>query len=129
MVASWIAQASLQPLGFTVAIAKERGIESSLQIGDKFVLNVLEEGNYQDLKKHFLKRLLPGVDRFEGVKTQTAQNGSPILTDSLAYMECEVKTSMECSDHTLLYCTVSEGRISDPDGVTAVRHRKVGTYY
>jgi flavin reductase (DIM6/NTAB) family NADH-FMN oxidoreductase RutF len=129
MVASWIAQASLQPLGFTVAIAKERGIESSLQIGDKFVLNVLEEGNYQDLKKHFLKRLLPGVDRFEGVKTQTAKNGSPILTDALAYMECEVKTSMECSDHTLLYCTVSAGRISDPDGVTAVRHRKVGTYY
>jgi flavorubredoxin/flavin reductase (DIM6/NTAB) family NADH-FMN oxidoreductase RutF len=129
MVASWIAQASLQPLGFTVAVGKERGIESLLQIGDKFVLNVLEEGNYQDLKKHFLKRLLPGVDRFEGVKTHTAKNGSPILADALAYMECEVKTSMECSDHWLLYCTVSDGRISDPDGVTAVRHRKVGTYY
>ena len=28
-------------------------------------------------------------------------------------------------------CTVPfpKGRISDPDGVTAVRHRKVGTYY
>ncbi|KAB8335561.1 MBL fold metallo-hydrolase [Scytonema tolypothrichoides VB-61278] len=129
MLASWVAQASLQPLGFTVAIAKDRAIDSLMQVGDKFVLNVLEEGNYQELKKHFLKRLVPGADRFAGVKTQTAKNGSPILTDALAYMECEIVTSIECSDHWLLYCTVQDGRVSKPEGLTAVRHRKVGTYY
>ncbi|WP_066423861.1 diflavin flavoprotein [Anabaena sp. 4-3] len=129
MLASWVAQASLQPLGFTIAVAKDRAIDSFMQIGDRFVLNVLEEGNYQELKKHFLKRLLPGADRFAGVRTQTAKNGSPILTDALAYMECEVQSSMECSDHWLLYCTVQDGRVSKPDGLTAVRHRKVGNYY
>ncbi|NJM73266.1 MAG: MBL fold metallo-hydrolase [Scytonema sp. RU_4_4] len=129
MLASWVAQASLQPLGFTVAVAKDRAIDSLMQVGNKFVLNVLEEGNYQELKKHFLKRLLPDADRFAGVKTQTAKNGCPILTDALAYMECEVVSSIECSDHWLLYCTVQDGRVSKPDGLTAVRHRKVGTYY
>ncbi|MEO0969427.1 MAG: diflavin flavoprotein, partial [Cyanobacteria bacterium J06639_18] len=129
MLASWVAQASLQPLGFTVALAKDRSIDSFLQIGDKFVLNVLEEGNYKELKKHFLKRLLPGSDRFAGVKTQTAKNGSPILTDALAYMECEVKSALECSDHWILYCTAQQGRVSNPEGLTAVRHRKVGNYY
>lgn len=129
MLASWVAQASIQPLGFTVAVAKDRAIDSLLQIGDKFVLNVLEEGNYQELKKHFLKRLLPGADRFAGVKTQTAKNGAPILIDALAYMECEVTSSMECSDHWILYCTVTDGRVAKPEGLTAVRHRKVGNYY
>jgi flavorubredoxin/flavin reductase (DIM6/NTAB) family NADH-FMN oxidoreductase RutF len=129
MLASWVAQTSIQPLGFTVAVAKDRAIDSLLQIGDKFVLNVLEEGNYQELKKHFLKRLLPGADRFAGVKTQTAKNGAPILTDALAYMECEVTSSMECSDHWILYCTVTDGRVAKPEGLTAVRHRKVGNYY
>ena len=129
MLASWVAQASLQPLGFTVALAKDRSIDYFLQIGDKFVLNVLEEGNYKELKKHFLKRLLPGSDRFAGVKTQTAKNGSPILADALAYMECEVKSALECSDHWILYCTVEEGRVSNLEGITAVRHRKVGNYY
>ena len=129
MLASWVAQASLQPLGFTVALAKDRSIDYFLQIGDKFVLNVLEEGNYKELKKHFLKRLLPGSDRFAGVKTQTAKNGSPILTDALAYMECEVKSALECSDHWILYCTVEQGRVSNSEGLTAVRHRKVGNYY
>ncbi|MFM2060485.1 MAG: hypothetical protein RLZZ507_155 [Cyanobacteriota bacterium] len=129
MIASWVTQASLQPLGFTIAVAKDRAIDNLLQIGDRFVLNVLEEGNYQDLKKHFLKRLHPGADRFAGVKTQTAKNGSPILTDALAYMECEVVSSMECSDHWILYCIVEDGRVSKAEAVTAVRHRKVGNYY
>ena len=129
MIASWVTQASLQPLGFTIAVAKDRALDNLLHVGDHFVLNVLEEGNYQDLKKHFLKRLNPGTDRFTDVKTQTAKNGSPILTDALAYMECEVVNSMECSDHWILYCTVEDGKVSKPDGITAVRHRKVGNYY
>ncbi|MDB9537509.1 diflavin flavoprotein [Dolichospermum planctonicum CS-1226] len=129
MIASWVTQASLQPLGFTIAVAKDRALDSLLQINDRFVLNVLEEGNYQDLKKHFLKRLLPGIDRFTDVKIQTAKNGSPILSDALAYMECEVVNSMECSDHWILYCIVNDGKVSKPDGITAVRHRKVGNYY
>jgi len=129
MIASWVTQASLQPLGFTIAVAKDRALDNLLQLGDRFVLNVLEEGNYQDLKKHFLKRLNPDIDRFAEVKTQIAKNGSPILTDALAYMECEVVNSMECSDHWILYCTVADGKVSKPDGITAVRHRKVGNYY
>jgi flavin reductase (DIM6/NTAB) family NADH-FMN oxidoreductase RutF len=129
MLASWVSQASFQPLGLTIAVAKDRAIDDLLQIGDRFVLNVLEEGNYQELKKHFLKRLAPGADRFTGVRTQTAKNGSPILTDALAYMECDVVSSVECSDHWILYCTVADGRVSKPDGLTAIRHRKVGSYY
>ena len=129
MIASWVTQASLQPLGFTIAVAKDRALDTLLQVGNHFVLNVLEEGNYQDLKKHFLKRLLPGIDRFTDVKIQTAKNGSPILSDALAYMECEVVNSMECSDHWILYCIVNDGKVSKPDGITAVRHRKVGNYY
>ena len=31
MIASWVAQASFEPLGFTVAVAKDRAIESLMQ--------------------------------------------------------------------------------------------------
>jgi flavorubredoxin/flavin reductase (DIM6/NTAB) family NADH-FMN oxidoreductase RutF len=129
MLASWVSQASFQPLGLTIAVAKDRAIESLMQVGDRFVLNVLEEGNYQGLMKHFLKRFPPGADRFAGVKTQPADNGSPILTDALAYMECKVGTRMELSDHWIVYATVDAGRVSKSDALTAVHHRKVGNYY
>ena len=129
MLASWVSQASFEPPGLTIAVAKDRAIESLMQVGDRFVLNILEEGKYQDLMRHFLKRFKPGADRFAGVNTQTAANGSPILTDALAYLECEVLSRMECSDHWIVYSKVDLGRVSNPEGLTAVHHRKVGNHY
>jgi flavorubredoxin/flavin reductase (DIM6/NTAB) family NADH-FMN oxidoreductase RutF len=129
MLASWVSQTSLEPLGFTVAVAKDRAIESLMQVGDRFVLNVLEEGKHLGLMKHFLKRFAPGADRFAGVNTQPASSGAPILTDALAYMDCEVISRMECSDHWLVYSQVTAGRVSNSEGITAVHHRKIGTYY
>ncbi|MGB3296933.1 MAG: diflavin flavoprotein [Phormidesmis sp.] len=129
MLASWITQASFEPLGFTVAVAKDRAIESLMQVGDTFVLNILEEGNHLPLMKHFLKRFPPGADRFAGVRTRPAYNKSPILADSLAYLECEVASRMELSDHWLVYCTVDQGKVAKEEAQTAVHHRKVGNYY
>ena len=129
MLASWVSQASFKPIGLSIAVAKDRAIESLMQVGDRFVLNVLEENNYQTLMRHFLKRFAPGADRFAGVRTQPAENGAPILTDALAYMECEVISRMDCGDHWVVYSNVYEGRVSQPEALTAVHHRKVGNHY
>ncbi|MCP6760601.1 MAG: diflavin flavoprotein [Fischerella sp. CENA71] len=129
MLASWVMQASMNPLGIAIAVAKDRAIESLLHIGDRFILNVLEEDNYQSLMKHFLKRFPPGADRFADIKTYSASNGCPILADALAYIECEVTTRMECSDHWIIYSSVHTGRVAKLDALTAVHHRKVGNHY
>lgn len=129
MLASWVSQASFEPLGITIAVAKDRAIESLMQVGDPFVLNVLAQDNYQGLMKHFLKRFKPGDDRFAGVKTQIAKNGAPILTESLAYIECQVVSRMECADHWIVYSQVEDGRVANPEGLTAVHHRKIGNHY
>jgi flavorubredoxin/flavin reductase (DIM6/NTAB) family NADH-FMN oxidoreductase RutF len=129
MFASWVMQASMSPLGVAIAVGKERAIESLLHPGDRFVLNVLEEDNYQGLMKHFLKRFPPGSDRFAGLKTYPASNGCPILADALAYMECEVASRIECSDRWIVYSSVRTGRVAKLDAITAVHHRKVGNHY
>jgi flavin reductase (DIM6/NTAB) family NADH-FMN oxidoreductase RutF len=97
--------------------------------GDKFVLNILEEGKHLGLMKHFLKPFGPGEDRFAGVDTQDTNNGCPILSDSLAYLECTVENRLECGDHWLVYGVVQNGKVLHPEGVTAVHHRKSGTHY
>ena len=129
MLASWVTQASFEPLGLTIAVSNDRAIDSLMQVGDKFVLNMLEEGNYQTLMRHFLKRFAPGADRFEGVKTQAAENGSPILQDALAYIECKVVSRLACGDHHVVYATVDTGRVAKVEGLTAVHHRRVGNHY
>ncbi|MDJ0659667.1 MAG: diflavin flavoprotein [Crocosphaera sp.] len=128
MLASWISQATFNPPGFTVAVAKERAIESLLHKGSSFVLNILREGDHIALMKHFLKPFSPGEDRFEGVKTEVADNGSPILQDALAYLECKVGDRMECGDHWVIYAMVTKGQVLQ-DGVTAIHHRKSGSHY
>ncbi|MGD1919662.1 MAG: diflavin flavoprotein [Pleurocapsa sp.] len=129
MLASWVSQATFNPPGLTIAVAKERAIESLLYKGNSFVLNVLPEGNHIPLMKHFLKPFAPGEDRFEGVATEEAENGCPILADSLAYVECQVSNRMECGDHWLLYATAEQGKVLESDADTAVHHRKSGTHY
>lgn len=129
MLASWVSQATFVPPGLTVAVAKERAIESLLHSGSPFVLNVLGEGKHSGLMKHFLKPFRPGEDRFAGVATAEAENGSPLLKDAIAYLECTVQNRMECGDHWLVYATVDAGNVFDPDIQTAVHHRKTGTHY
>jgi flavorubredoxin/flavin reductase (DIM6/NTAB) family NADH-FMN oxidoreductase RutF len=127
MLASWVSQATFKPPGLTVAVAKERAIESLLHEGSVFVLNILAEG--KQLRRHFMKNFAPGADRFEGLSVETASNGCPILTDSLAFLECTVRSRMECGDHWVVYATTDSGKVLDSAGVTAVHHRRSGSHY
>lgn len=127
MLASWVSQATFNPPGFTVAVAKDRALEPLTHVGDRFVLNILQEG--RQLRKHFLKRFEPGENRFVGLETEETPTGCLILKDALAYLDCEVKNRMECGDHWVIYATVHQGQVLNPDGVTAVHYRKTGTQY
>jgi flavorubredoxin/flavin reductase (DIM6/NTAB) family NADH-FMN oxidoreductase RutF len=130
MVASWVSQASFDPPGLSIAVAKDRAIEALMQVGDRFVLNVLREDNHQELLRHFLKRFPPGADRFSGVSTLDGVSaGGPVLGDALAFLGCRVVQRMEGPDHWIIYAEVEEGTVADSEATTAVHHRKVGNHY
>lgn len=129
MLASWVSQATFDPPGLTVAIAQDRAIESLLYPDQSFVLNILAEGRHLGLMKQFLKPFGPGDDRFTGVETEEADNGSPILKEALAYVECRVKQQMDCGDHALIYAVIERGQVLDGQGKTAVHYRTTGTHY
>lgn len=127
MLASWVSQATFTPPGIMVAVAKERAIESFLYPDDTFVLNVLAEG--KTTHKHFMKKFAPGADRLVDIPTQDTQNGSPILTEALAALECRVQQRMECGDHWLVYAVAENGQLLQTNALTAVHHRKTGGHY
>ncbi len=130
MVASWVSQASFDPPGITVAVAKDRAIEALMQVDDRFVLNILREDNHQGLLRHFLRRFPPGADRFAGVSTlDGVAAGGPVLGDALAYLGCRVAQRMEGPDHWIIYAEVEQGNVADTEASTAVHHRKVGNHY
>jgi len=126
MLASWVSQASFNPPGLTIAVAKDRAIETYLFEGDRFVLNILEQG--KQLRKHFMKKFAPGEDRFTDVQVEPTEGGL-ILPDGLAFLECRVMQRMECGDHWLIYAIVENGKLLQSNGLTAIHHRKTASNY
>lgn len=129
MLGAWVSQATFNPPGISVAIARDRAIETLMHSGGKFVLNILPEGHHQDYMKHFRKSFAPGEDRFANFSTTTADNGCLILTDGLAYLECLVEKRLECGDHWVIYATVESGKLLKKEAITAIYHRKAGNHY
>ena len=127
MLASWVSQATFSPPGVTIAVAKDRAIESLMHVGSPFVLNILPEG--KQLQKQFMKNYAPGEDRFADIETEEAENGCPILKQALAYIELNVQNRMECGDHWLVYGVAKSGKVLDTEKVTAVHHRNSGSHY
>ncbi len=130
MVASWVSQASFSPPGITVAVAKDRAIESFMQVNKTFVINILREDNFQKMFRHFLKRFAPGADRFADVDIiEDLAKGGPVLSEALAFLDCKVVSRLETPDHWIIYGIVENGSVSDLTCKTAVHHRKVANHY
>jgi len=129
MVASWVSQASFNPPGITIAVAKERAVENLLHSGDSFALNILEQNNHKGLLAKFLQSFKPGDNRFADLEIKFSPGHQPLLNDALAWLEATVSQRMECGDHWLIYAEVKHGKVLKKDGVTAVHHRKTGANY
>lgn len=125
ILTSWVSQATFNPPGLMLAIAEDQDAELISHAGDRLVLNILQEG--RNIRKHFAYHNTPRENPFANLPTQTAENGCLILSDALAYLECTVQNRMKCGDRWLVYATVDRGDVLQPDGVTAIIHRKSGT--
>tara|TARA_Y100001968_G_scaffold333671_1_gene398215 strand:- start:2408 stop:4195 length:1788 start_codon:yes stop_codon:yes gene_type:complete len=129
MVASWVSQASFSPLGLSIAVAKDRAVESLLHKGDVFALNILGVSNHKEILKQFLQSFAPGENRFSNIELDQSPSNQPILTEALAWLEGCVKDRMECGDHWVIYAEINCGKVLDQKGVTAVHHRRTGVNY
>merc|ERR1711972_900069 len=130
-VATWVMPASTEPPSVAVAIAKDHSLQSLMQVGDTFVVNMLEEGNYLDLMKHFQKDIMPGDDIFAGVETTEVQVGDVrgiAVTGCSAHLTCAVYSRMDAGDHILICGEALQGQVVR-EAPTAANYRKSAAYY
>ncbi|WP_066382637.1 MULTISPECIES: diflavin flavoprotein [unclassified Anabaena] len=127
ILTSWVSQATFNPPGIMLAVAQEQNADLMRHPGDRFVLNILKEG--RNVRRYFSRQSTLGENPFAHLGTKTADNGCLILTEALAYLECTVKNQLECGDRWLIYAVVDQGEVLESEGVTAVEHRKSGSYF
>ena len=124
VLTSWVSQATFNPPGIMLAVAEEQNLKAIGNPGDKFVLNILNEG--RRVRRNFSHH---STSSFDNVTTKTATNGCLIIKEALSYLECTVQSYLPSGDRTLIYATVDRGEILARDGITAIQHRKSGSHY
>ena len=129
MMASWVQQVAFAPPSVAVAIAKERPAHAALsKSGATFALSVVPEGDTSLMKK-YARGVPAGADPFDGVRVTRTANGTILLADALAYLECRATKVVEFgADHDLFLAEVIGGQMLK-DGPSFTHLRGNGFHY
>ena len=100
--AAWVMQVSFNPLMLAISINPEHYSYQLLQAGGVCTVNVLGQGQYA-IAEHFG---CSSKDKMAGFQWQKDKTGAPILSESLAYFDCQVSHYTDAGDHKIAVCKV-----------------------
>ncbi|MFC2948045.1 flavin reductase family protein [Virgibacillus sediminis] len=96
---------SLDPQLLLFSIDKKSSTYQDFMNTEGFVVNILASDQIA-LSKQFATS---GIDRFSGVSYYEDASGSPVLPDTLAYLDCKVANLFDGGDHTIVVGEVLSG--------------------
>ena len=108
--AAWVMQVSFNPLLLAISINPEHYSYQLLQAGGVCTVNVLGQKHYA-IAEHFGRS---ANDKITGFQWQKDKTGAPILSESLAYFDCQVSHYTDAGDHKIAICkVVSAGKLNE----------------
>jgi flavin reductase (DIM6/NTAB) family NADH-FMN oxidoreductase RutF len=110
MTAAWVSRASEQPFLTMISVYKENFSHGLISQSRIFAVNFLADGQ-QSLAIHFGRQSGREVDKFRKVDYFQDRTGSPILSASLAFLDCRVVAELDSGDHTIFLGEVLSGRV------------------
>ncbi|MBL6985618.1 MAG: flavin reductase [Methylobacter sp.] len=108
--AAWVMQVSFDPLLLAISINPEHYSYQLLQESSVCTVNVLGQNQYA-LAEHFGRF---EKDKMAGFKWQQAETGAPVLSESLAYFDCQVSHYTDAGDHKIAVCKVLAAATLNP---------------
>ncbi len=124
---SWLSQVSFDPPLIMVAVDKLHYSVDLLRSTKNFCVNLLGDDQVA-LAGRFARQATTGDDKLADVAQRPANSGAAILSDAVAYLDCEVASMVEAGDHMIVI-----GRIEDAavlrdrpplTSVTGLRYRR-----
>jgi len=114
MTASWITQLSMEPVMIGVGVDNGAVTHRLISEGGSFTVNLWDA---QDTRV-FVKFSKPAVDdgaTLNGRNVRAAASGAPVFDDAVAWVDCEVRHSLDLGTHTLFVGEVTDAAINRPD--------------
>lgn len=100
--AACVMRVSFKPPLLAISINPEHYSYQLLQAGGVCTVNVLGQHQYA-IAEHFGR---PGKDKMAGYQWQKVATGAPVLSESLAYFDCQVSHYADAGDHKIAVCKV-----------------------
>ena len=100
ITASSFSSVSLEPPQVLICVVKRLYTHQVIQNSGAFAVNILSVEQL-DWGKRFAGMFPEIEDRFQGIDYSTAETGSPLLPDVLAWLDCRVVHAYDGGDHTV----------------------------
>ena len=127
ILVSWVQQCSFEPPQVSVAIRRGRELTKWLTTQASFTLNILD-ASQTDMIIHFGRGYALDEPAFVHLEVERSEEGNPVLSEALAYLDCRVVSCQPAGDHDLYVAQVTGGRMLN-DGQPMVHLRKSGLHY
>ncbi len=112
---NWVTQTSFEPPLVAVAIKSDSGAYVLIKKTKTFALNMLGKGQAPVGFTFFKPAQLDG-DKISGEPFKAGANGSPILSNAIASVECKVTSIVEQGDHHIFVAQVTNANVArQPD--------------
>ena len=113
MTANSIASVSLDPLLVLVCVDRAASTYERMQRAGSFAVNILSA--HQRELSDFFARTARG-DPMGGFLHRPGRTGSPLLKDTLGWVDCRLWQQYDGGDHTIVVDEVVDMQLARPDG-------------
>ena len=129
MTANAFASVSLDPMLVLVCVDHSTRTHAHMHAKKRFGVNVLAE-EQRAISEYYARpeRTHEDAEAEAGARFDRTRHGTPVLHDSLAYLECRLHSAELAGDHTVFIAEVEDVVIRDGDPLLFFRgkYRKVG---
>ncbi len=114
MTTSWISQLSMEPVLIGIGVDNSAVTHRLITEGQVFSVNLWSA----DDTRVFVKFSKPAIDdggTLNGREVVEATTGAPVFVEAIAWMDCEVRHSLDLGTHTLFVGEVVDAAVNDDD--------------
>lgn len=114
MTTSWITQLSMEPVLIGVGVDNSALTHRLITTSGAFTVNLWDSEDTRVFVK-FSKPAVDDGDSLNGRPVRVGTTGAPIFDEAIAWMDCEVRHTLDLGTHTLFVGEMIDGAIREDE--------------
>jgi flavin reductase (DIM6/NTAB) family NADH-FMN oxidoreductase RutF len=114
MTASWVTQVSMEPVLIGVGVDNKAVTHRLITDGGSFTVNLWPSEDTRVFVK-FSKPATREDGTLNGRRVRAGTSGAPIFEEALAWMDCEVRHSIDLGTHTFFVGEIVDAGVNDDE--------------